>query len=86
MRNFGNRNRLGFWDAKNPSGSPYKYARVPAQNRAEKRENLQHTTRLNLPAAPPRTLLHPVSRRAPVIGRAGLRNLVLNDPAQGKGK
>jgi hypothetical protein len=61
---FGTRNRLGFWDGKNPSGSPYKYAWVPAQN--YKRENLQRTTRLNPPTAPPCTLLHPVRRRAPV--------------------
>jgi hypothetical protein len=78
----GTRNRLGFLDAKNPSGSPYKYTRVPAQ----KDNNLRRTTRLSLPAAPPRTLLHPVRRRAPVIGRVGLRNLVHSDPALGEGE
>jgi hypothetical protein len=60
---------------------------VPAQNRQKKnRENLQRTIRLNLPAAPPRTLLHPVHRRAPAIGRAGLRNLIHSDPAPGEGE
>jgi hypothetical protein len=44
----------------------------------------RRTTHLNLPAAPPRTLLHPVCRRAPAIERAGLRNLVLSDPAPGE--
>jgi hypothetical protein len=57
----------------------YRYARVQ-----EKTEHRRRTTRLNLPAVPPRTLLRPVHRRAPVIGRADLRNLVLSDPAPGE--
>nr|BAD15988.1 hypothetical protein [Oryza sativa Japonica Group] len=31
------------------------------------------------------TLLHPAHRRAPAIGRAGLRNLCLRQPAPGEG-
>jgi hypothetical protein len=42
----------------------------------------ERTTHLSLPAAPPRTLLHPVRRRAPVIGRADLWNVVLSDPGK----
>jgi hypothetical protein len=81
-RNFGTRNRLGFWDTKTLAVPSYKYARVPAR----KEHNKRRTTHLDLPAAPPRTLLHLVRRRAPAIGRAGLRNLVLSDPAPGEGE
>jgi hypothetical protein len=59
----------------------YKYTRVPARNGTQK----THTTP-QLSTAPPRTLLRLVRRRAPAIGSAGLRNLVLSDPAPGEGE
>jgi hypothetical protein len=81
-RNFGTHNRLGFWDAKNPRFLPINTHGC----RIQKIRNAKRASRLSLPAAPPRTLLHPVRRRAPVLGRAGLRNLILSDPALGEGE
>jgi hypothetical protein len=59
----------------------YKYARLPETEHKRRR-----IIRLDLPAAPPRMLLHHVRRRAPAIRRAGLRNLILSDPALGEGE
>jgi hypothetical protein len=50
---------LVFGTPKTLAVPPYKYARVPVRNM----KNRRRTTRLDLPAALPRTLLHPVHWR-----------------------
>jgi hypothetical protein len=79
---FRTHNRLGFWDAKNPSG----FLPINTHVSRRKKKYRRCTTRLELPATPPCTLLHPVRQRAPTIGRAGLRNLILSDHTPGEGE
>jgi hypothetical protein len=81
-RNFRTSNRLDFWDAKNPSGS-FLEIRMGAGYRRYRMHNAPHASACLLRH---RVILHPVRRRAPAIGRAGLRNLVLSDPAPGEGE
>jgi hypothetical protein len=72
---------LAFGTLKILAVSPYKYARVPPQEKKSNTQDAQHASTCLLP---PRTLLRPVRRRAPAIRRAGLQNLDLSDPAPGE--
>jgi hypothetical protein len=71
-RNFGTCNRLGFWNAKTLA--------VLINMRGCQKNKIYRrcTTCLNLPAA--------LRQCAPAIERAGLRNLILSDPAPGERK